>query len=204
MVGYSRQNSSPPLVLVHGLWDSPRLFNPLRHELGEYEIQLLAPYLPHRLGAVPLTYLAEHLDSLICKHFGNYQIIDLLGFSMGGVIGRIWLQNLDGAARTRRFFSVGSPQRGTLTAQWVSSWMFAGIADMKIGSSLLRSLNADTSTLNKLKCVSFFCYWDLIVFPGWNATLPCGEQYAVPVLTHKQLLHHPVALKLLGKLLRQP
>ena len=165
-------------------------------------MQLLAPYLPHALGTISLTYLAEHLDFLICKTFGNYQTIDLLGFSMGGVISRIWLQTLNGAARTRRFLSIGSPQQGTLTAQCIPSWMFAGIADMKIGSPLLRSLDAHTNKLDGVRCTSLFCRWDLIVLPGWKAVLPCGEWYSVPVLTHQQLIYHPIALNLIKRILR--
>ena len=111
---------SPPLVLVHGLWDSPRLFRRLIQGLDQANRPLLAPHLPHGLGWVPLRQLAHRLDQHIQERFGPDTSIDLLGFSMGGVIGRIWLQELGGVQRTRRFFSVGSPQQGTLAAQLIN------------------------------------------------------------------------------------
>ena len=190
-----------PLILVHGLWDSPRLFNRLVRRLDAYQWPVLVPHLPHRLGAVPLVTLAEQLDDHIRQRFGADASVDLLGFSMGGIIGRVWLQQLGGARRTHRFISVGSPQQGTLTAQWIPRWLLAGLADMKRGSALLRSLNADLSPLADLDCVSCFCSCDLVVVPGWQARLPVGMVRSIPVLTHQQLIAHPHALDVLMQIL---
>ena len=191
-----------PLVLVHGLWDTPRLFHRLIQGLDQPKRPLLAPHLPHGLGWVPLRQLASRLDQHIQQRFGSETRIDLLGFSMGGVIGRVWLQELGGSRRTRRFISVGSPQQGTLTAQWIPRWLFAGLADMKRGSALLRSLNADPSPLRDVDCVSYFCRWDLMVVPGWQARLPVGTARGIPVLTHQQLIAHPRSLDVLLQTLR--
>ena len=190
-----------PLVLVHGLWDTPHLFRRLVHRLEAHDVPLLVPHLPHRLGAVPLSTLAHLLDAHIRERWGDDMEIDLLGFSMGGIIGRVWLQQCGGARRTHRFVSVGSPQRGTVTAQWIPAWLFAGLADMKRGSPLLRSLNAEVQALEQLDCVSYFCRWDLMVVPGWQAHLPLGHVSSLPVLTHQQLMSHPRALDALVRTL---
>ena len=118
----------------------------------------------------------------------------MLGFSMGGVIARIWLQERNGAVRVHRFFSVGSPQNGTLAAVPLPRRWLAGAADMKVGSALLRSLNRDVSALDRIICRSYFSPWDLIVCPGWRAVLPRGQRKRLPVWTHQQLIAHPVAL----------
>jgi len=186
-----------PLVLVHGLWDTPKLFGRLVKVLEQHQVPLLIPHLPHRLGVVPLSALANTLDALIVEQWGSEMVIDVLGFSMGGVISRIWLQQFGGARRTSRFLSVGSPQQGTFTAQLIPSWLFAGLADMKRVSPLLHKLNSDVAALQDLDCTSFFCRWDLMVFPGWQAVLPVGKQQEVPVITHQQLMSHPRALELL-------
>lgn len=189
-------NDPRPLVLVHGLWDTPHLFWQLARRLHQQHIPVLVPHLPHRLGAVPLRVLARQLDEHILARWGD-QEVDILGFSMGGVISRIWLQDLGGAQRCRRFISVGSPQQGTYTAQWIPRWLFAGLADMKRGSDLLNHLNADPSALATVSCTSFFCRWDLMVFPGWQAVLPVGARDEIPVWTHQQLMSHPDALEML-------
>lgn len=188
----------PPLVLVHGLWDTPRVFNRLKRHLGERRQPLLIPHLPHRLGAVGLLELAELLGSHIEAAFGRGQPIDVLGFSMGGVIVRSWIQLLGGHQRTRRFHCVGSPQRGTWAAQAVPSRLLPGIADMKRGSRLLRRLDADLSTLEPVDCRSYYCRADLTVIPGWQARLPLGTAVALPVWTHRQLITDSRALQVIS------
>ena len=193
-----------PLVLVHGLWDRPRMFHRLIQAMDQPQRDLLAPHLPHGLGDVPLRELAHRLDEQILNRFGADSTVDLLGFSMGGIIGRIWLQELGGAARTRRFFSVGSPHQGTITAQVIPRVLLAGVADMKIGSQLLHQLHRRSDQLSLVQCHSFFCRWDLMVCPGWKAVLLHGSIQDMPVWTHQQLMTHPSALRILSQALRQP
>lgn len=192
---------TPPLVLVHGLWDKPRLFDPLQAWLGERRAERLAVALPHRGGHTRLRPLAERLQQQIEAAYGPERPIDLLGFSMGGLIGRIWLQELGGHRRTLRFFSVGSPQQGSLLALPVPQLLMPGLAEMKPQSALLRQLNRDLSALDRVDCRSYFCRWDLMVLPGWQAVLPLGEQRELPVWHHRQLIEHPAALAILGEAL---
>ena len=49
-----------PLVLVHGLWDTPRLFRRLIQAIDRPQQPLMAPHLPHGLGAVSYTHLRAH------------------------------------------------------------------------------------------------------------------------------------------------
>ena len=193
----------PPLVLVHGMWDTPRLFNRLEQALDRRRGPLLIPPLPHRFGLTPIETQAVLLGTAIEAAFGPEQPIDLLGFSMGGVIARVWIQLLGGHRRTRRLISVGSPQQGTLTAQPWPSWPLAGIADLKAGSPLLQRLNSNLATLQEVDCCSFYCQPDLMVMPAWRAVLPIGPGRSLPVRYHHQLMTLPAALHpLVEELLR--
>lgn len=193
-------SSAPPLVLVHGLLDTPAVFNRLKQELAGRRQPLLIPALPLRLGRTPALEAAELLGGHIEAAFGREEPVDLLGFSMGGVIARSWLQLLGGGQRTRRFLSVGSPQQGTLTAQPWPSRLFRGIADLRPGSALLEQLNADLDALQRIECHSFYSAIDLAVLPGWRAVLPVGARTMLPVLTHPQLLRDRAAV---GPLVRE-
>lgn len=73
--------------------------------------------------------------------------------------------------------------------------LLAGIADMKIGSPLLRELDRGRHLLDQLDCHSLFSPTDITVFPGWRAVLPVGSRRALPVLTHRQLIVHPWAIQ---------
>lgn len=185
------------------MWDTPRLFDRLQRLLAGRRGPLLIPHLPHRFGLTPIAEQAELLGSHIEAAFGLEQPIDLLGFSMGGVIARTWIQRLGGYRRTRRFISVGSPQQGTLTARPWPSWPLAGIADLKAGSPLLVQLNSNLATLELVDCCSFYCHPDLMVMPAWRAVLPIGPGRSLPVRYHHQLMTHPSALRaLVAELLR--
>ena len=172
---------STPLVLVHGLWDTPRLFRRLEEELRGRRQPLLVPHLPHGLGQRPLLELATQLGRLVNQRFGPDQPVDVLGFSMGGLVGRSWIQLAGGAGRVRRLISVGSPQRGSLVAApWPGRWL-ASIADMRPGSPLLRRLNGDLSALAGVDCCSFWCLADHMVVPSWTGVLPVGRCQQLPV-----------------------
>lgn len=196
--------ATPALVLVHGLLDTPAVFNGLKRELGDRRQPLLIPSLPMRLGRTSVEANAALLGSHIEAAFGRDEPIDLLGFSIGGVIARSWIQLLGGHRRTRRFLSVGSPQQGTLTAQPWPGRIFRGIADLKWGSTLLQRLNGDLDRLRRIDCHSFYSALDLAVLPGWRAVLPVGRQTMLPVLTHPQLLRDRAAIQPLARALLLP
>jgi len=192
------------LVLVHGLLDTPAVFAGLQHQLAGRRPELLIPALPLRLGLTPVETAAQLLDQQIAAAFAPQAPIDVLGFSIGGVIARTWIQRLGGHRRTRRFYSVGSPQQGTLTARPWPRRLFKGLADLRVGSPLLQALNSDLTTLAPVECHSFYSDLDLAVLPGWQAVLPIGERTRLPVATHPQLLRDRAALRPLASALLRP
>ncbi len=187
------------IFLIHGLWNNPKLFEKLIKKIKEDDYQLYRPHLPHKFGKTSLRRLASDLDSKIEELVGSEREIDIVGFSMGGIISRLWLQNHDGFLRTKRFFSIGTPHFGTYTAQMMPRYLMPGIAEMKRGSGLLSQLNNDLTSLKKVECISFFTKWDLMSFPGWQAKLSIGDSYHLPVLTHKELITNSIALDILAE-----
>jgi triacylglycerol lipase len=193
--------STLPLVLVHGLLDSPAVFDRLRNELGGRRPHLLIPALPLRLGQTPVEEAADQLGRHIAAAYPGQEPLDVLGFSIGGVIARTWIQRLGGHQRTRRFLSVGSPQQGTLTARPWPRRLFKGLADLREGSALLQDLNSNLETLAAIDCHSYYSALDLAVLPGWRAVLPIGPRTMLPVATHPQLLRDRAALQPLARAL---
>ena len=188
-----------PIFLIHGLWNNPKLFEKLIKKVNEDDYELYRPHLPHKYGKTSLKHLARDLDSQIEELVGPEIEIDIVGFSMGGLISRYWLQEHNGFLRTKRFFSIGTPHFGTYTAQIIPSFLMQGIAEMKRGSNFLSQLNNDQSSLEKVECTSFFTKWDLMSFPGWQSKLSTGDSYHLPVLTHKELITNPASINILAK-----
>ena len=183
-----------PIILIHGLWNTSSIFSFITSKLDEQGVDYFAPTLNHSFGMTSIVELTNLMDQLILEKYGLQQEIDVLGFSMGGVIGRYWINKLNGYKRTKRFITIGSPHNGTLASQLVPKYPFRGISEMKINSSLLRDLAKYDYFLNDIDCISFFTFWDLMVFPGWRAHLNVGEKISLKILKHRNLVRNPAAV----------
>ena len=188
------ESNNRPIVLIHGLWNTSDIFKSLTRKLDQYSIDYFAPTLQHEFGKVSIIDLTNFLNQLIINKYGLDKEIDLLGFSMGGIIGSYWLKNFGGNKRIKKFISVGSPHKGTLTAQIVPRFPLKGISEMKINSKLLKDLYASNDFLENVNCISFFTNWDLMVFPGWKAYLPKGNKYSLNIFKHKNLMKNEYAI----------
>ena len=184
-----------PIILIHGLWNTSSIFSLISSKLDEKEVEYFAPTLNHAFGMTSIVELTNLMDQLIVEKYGLEQEIDILGFSMGGIIGRYWINKFNGHKRTKRFITIGSPHNGTLTSQLVPKYPFRGISEMKINSSLLRDLANYDYFLNDIDCISFFTYWDLMVFPGWRANLNVGEKISLNIFKHRNLVRNPAAVE---------
>ena len=184
-----------PIILIHGLWNTSSIFSLISSKLDEKEVEYFAPTLNHAFGMTSIVELTNLMDQLIEEKYGLEQEIDILGFSMGGIIGRYWINKFNGHKRTKRFITIGSPHNGTLTSQLVPKYPFRGISEMKINSSLLRDLANYDYFLNDIDCISFFTYWDLMVFPGWRANLNVGEKISLNIFKHRNLVRNPAAVE---------
>ena len=188
-----------PIILIHGLWNTADIFSSITSKLDELGIEYFAPTLKHKYGMTSIVDLTYLLNDLILEKYGLEKELDILGFSMGGIIGRYWIKKFSGYKRTRRFISVGSPHKGTLASQLVPNYPFKGISEMKINSFLLKELSNYDYLLNSINCISFFTYWDLMVFPGWRANLNSGEKISLKIYKHKNLVRNPLAVEIIIK-----
>ena len=184
-----------PIILIHGLWNTSEIFSLITSKLDEREIEYFAPTLKHKYGMTSIAELTSLFNDLILERYGLEKELDILGFSMGGIIGSYWIKKLNGFKRTRRFITVGSPHNGTLASQLVPKYPFRGISEMKINSLLLKELSKYDYLLKDIKCISFFTYWDLMVFPGWRANLNKGEKISLKIYKHKNLVRNQEAVE---------
>jgi len=184
-----------PIILIHGLWNTSDIFSSITSKLDQIGIEYFAPTLKHEYGMTSIVELTNLLNDLILEKYGLEKELDILGFSMGGIIGRYWIKKFNGYKRTRKFITVGSPHNGTLASQLVPKYPFTGISEMKINSFFLRELSKYDYLLKGINCISFFTYWDLMVFPGWRANLNSGEKISLKIYKHKNLVQNPEAVE---------
>jgi len=192
-----------PIILIHGLWNNSSIFSSISSKLDDIGIEYFAPTLKHSYGMTSIIDLTSILNELILEKYGLEKELDILGFSMGGIIGRYWLQKFNGYKRTRRFISIGSPHKGTFIAQLVPKFPFRGISEMKIKSNFLRELAKNDFLLDDIECINFFTYWDFMVFPCWWTNLNLGKKISVKVYKHRNLVrNNSVVEKIIGEIIK--
>jgi pimeloyl-ACP methyl ester carboxylesterase len=100
--------------------------------------------------------------------------VDVVGYSAGGIVTRLWAAELGGAAHARRIVLLGSPNHGTrlagLAAEFGAGLCPAACRQLVPGSDVLRSLG-DAGTPPGPGWVSVWTDQDQVVTPPDSARL---------------------------------
>lgn len=192
--------SRNPVLLVHGLDDTSAKLARLAAYLRDRGWQTHTLDLRPSDGSVGLETLAHQLHQYIGGYFSD-QPVDLVGYSMGGLVSRYYVQRLGGANRVQRLVTVASPHYGTVTAYLRPN---LGAQQMRQGSSFLTALNRDLSPLTQLALTSIWTPLDLMIVPAESSRLPVGRQVQVPVPLHHWMVEAPPALMAIANALEAP
>jgi pimeloyl-ACP methyl ester carboxylesterase len=117
--------------------------------------------------------------------------IDLVCHSLGGLVGRFYVQQLDGARRVHRMVTLATPNQGTHATAWLPTTV---VRQMTPGSPFLTHLNGLPAPQG-VQLTSFGVDADLLVLPPTNAKAPFGAHHQHPRLGHTGLLFSPTVLR---------
>ncbi|MHB0939938.1 MAG: esterase/lipase family protein [Armatimonadota bacterium] len=170
-----------PVLLLHGIDDTSDAMARLGGYLAGRGWTVGRMNMTPSDGADPLDLLAKLVAKGIENQFPDGQPIDLVCFSLGGIVARYYLQRLGGLDRVRRFITISSPHHGT----WMAYFRWnAASRQLRPGCPFLADLNRDVRSLAKLQVTSIWTPFDLMIFPANSSRLPFGRQVIVPVLAH--------------------
>jgi len=124
--------------------------------------------------------------------------IDLVCHSLGGLVARVYLQELGGARRVDRCITLGTPHRGTYNAYWV--WSRVG-SELRPDSSLLSRLEASRDRAEDVRFTSLVAGSDNLVLPRVFARHE--REVHLPDLGHVSMLFSPRALRLVADALQR-
>ncbi len=179
------------VVLVHGIFDTGSKFRTLQPYLEARGHECLAPSLGPSDGRDGLPALAEQLKHKIDAAFGREAPFALVGFSMGGLISRWYLQELGGHVRVELFAAISAPMQGTL---WAYGFPGRGVRQMRPGSDFLARIGAGTERLSRIALLAYWTPFDAVIVPQKSADWDLADSRRIPALCHPCMLWHPKLL----------
>jgi triacylglycerol lipase len=127
---------------------------------------------------VTLEQSAGQLRRFIEERLGPDLRFSMVAYSMGGLVGRYYLQRLDGLPRLKRLVTISTPHHGTWTAN------FDGLA----GSPFPEDLNSDITVLSAVPVTTISSPQDIGVQPPDISRLPLGSNVMIPEGRHWRML----------------
>ncbi len=170
-----------PVVLVHGIKDTGAKMQKIADRLQQLGRSTYSIDLHPKYGSLELPLYAEQLCGFIDRSIGSTTPCDLVGFSMGGLVTRYYVQRLGGLDRVQRYVTISAPHQGTIAAYFTN---LAGAVQMRPQSAFLQDLEKDVQMLSQLEFTSIWTPLDLIILPAHSSQLPVGKDVSLPVLAH--------------------
>lgn len=187
-----------PVLLVHGISDDAgsmeRMATYLRGNGWEVYTLSLTP----NWGQRGLEPLAQQVADFSRETFGKRRF-DLVGYSMGGLVTRYYVQRLGGLKRVDRFVTLSAPHHGTETARLVPT---EGCREMRPGSAFLRDLERDADQLRRVKFTSLYTPWDVVIVPAKSSVMPQARNVKVSVGSHPGMVLRKTGLRAVAEALR--
>jgi triacylglycerol lipase len=191
-----------PVLVVPGYNGTPASVGTLAARLRSAGRRVVVVDLPDR-GTGDLRASATALGRAVDR--AGAARVDLVGYSAGGVVVRLWLADPARALRARRVVLLGTPNHGTDlagAAAALDAGLCAGICQLAPGSALLAELNRDDETPPGPAFFSIWTALDQTVIPPATAALDGAANIRVQDvcpsarLGHGDLVTSPLALGL--------
>lgn len=176
--------ASYPVLLVPG-WGAPTWHtNWIAGHLERDGLEVVKMSLPNMAVGDMIEsaeMVAEKVEEVLART--GSEKINLVGYSLGGLIARIYIELFEGYKVLGRAAFVGAPQDGIWTG-YAASFTKAG-RQVRKGSGLMKSLNCGRKChCGGGRCLAVYLWKDGTILPAKSARLSCGYNLEVvwPVL----------------------
>lgn len=205
MAGQSSEKRNP-VILVHGFMDTAAKMQPLARALRQQGWTVFTPTLKPSWGQATIEELAGQLATFIDANLPHHARFDLVGFSMGGIVSRYYLQRLGGLKRVDRFVAISVPQHGTWLASLCPAKLFRwpGVAQLRPHSLLLNDLNNDAAMFRRTEFTTLWTPFDLMIVPASSSRLPFGHEKKMWVILHPLMVWQKNCQRAVAESLTRP
>ena len=177
----SRNN---PVILIHGFYSNSSDLKKVSNYLKKLGKSVYLIDLSPNDGSILIEDYAEQLSQFINSNFSLQQSLDLVGFSMGGLVCRYYLQRLGGLKRVKKLVTVASPHQGTVIAYIIGH---NACRQMCPESDFLQDLNSDQHTLNQINSTAIWNPLDFVILPAQNSKLSVGSNVMIACVHHSSV-----------------
>src|SRR5882724_6407482 len=193
----------PPVLLIHGYLATKGSLHLLEQYLARRgHVVLSFRFGPINLGDIrdSAGLVARKVESIIAQTGVSH--VDVVGHSMGGLVGLYYLKRLGGRHRVRRLVLLGTPARGTWSAVLGLFTAPLGLASLQLlpGSPFLREL-ADMPLPEGVDVVSIGAERDWLAPLG--STVLQGVRHISVATGHSGLLVEEEVADVVDEILRQ-
>jgi triacylglycerol esterase/lipase EstA (alpha/beta hydrolase family) len=203
------QSRLGPVVLVAGYGGGTQVFGDLLRALEDRgrEAVVVAP-VDANTGDLDAQAdrLAEEVDDVLDRTGASS--VDLVGYSAGGVVARLWVRDHGGDERARRVLTLGSPHHGTdLAGLGAVAGCPTACEQLAPDSALLARLNSGDETPRGPLWASVWTTEDETVVPPDSADLTGALTFTVQSVcpgaatSHGELPGDPVVIAALDSVL---
>ncbi len=198
------QDEPGPVLLVPGYGGQVESLEPVADALRRVGRDVrVVPRLGDGTG--DLGAEAAHLDAVAGQVLAEVGApsVDVVGYSAGGVVARLWVRDHGGASKARRVLTIGSPHHGTSQAalgRELAGGCPPACEQLVPDSDLLRRLNAGDETPDGPQWATIRSGGDEVVTPVDSAALDGALNLLVEEVCggaparHGELPAHPVTL----------
>lgn len=188
------------ILLVHGIFDTGNIFTTLALQLRADGHECYAPDLTPSDARSGIIDLAEKLRNFVDQQIGKDHPIAIVGFSMGCLVSRYYLQHLGGHTNTQAFFAVSGPLHGTLTAY---GYVGKGARDMRPNSAFLNKLDSGQEKLTGIHLYTYRTPFDLMIIPSKSSDWNIAKNIQTNALLHSYMVKDRVVCSDIATRLRQ-
>jgi triacylglycerol lipase len=176
------------VVMVHGFADTGRLFRRMSERLEAEGHSCHSPTLHPRDASLGIPDLSEKLAAYVEASVERGAPIAIVGFSMGSLVARHYLQELGGSGRAKAFFSIAGPHNGTILAFLYPG---TGTRQMRPGSAFLRLQDAGAARIAGLPVFTYRTPLDLMVVPSTSTRMASASELKVWCPLHSLMPGNP-------------
>ena len=173
------------VILVHGIFNRGSVFWRMKSYLEKQGHRCFAPSLKPRDARHGIADLAQKLEVFISQNIPADEPFAIVGFSMGCIVSRYYLYQLNGYLRAKVFFAIAGPHRGSALAYFYPG---QGARELRPGSALLKNLDAIDPALGGFPIFIYWTPWDFMILPPSSARWSVGIEKKIPCLLHQLMV----------------